>query len=75
MLIQAGGRPLQYEQEPAPSKTYTLLPDRFIEDAEVLRRWLARSVEHVSLLQRRSREDSEMSCACATAFCLKLLLV
>ena len=29
ILIEAGGRPLQCEQESGPSKTYTLLPDRF----------------------------------------------
>ena len=50
MLIEAGGRPLQYEQDSFPSKTYTLMPDRLIEDAEALRGWLARSVGHVSTL-------------------------
>ncbi len=38
-----GVKPLQYEPEDPPSKTYLLLPEAMLSDSEGLRTWMARS--------------------------------
>ena len=50
ILIRSGGKPLDDEPEDLHSGAHTLMPERLFEDKEVLHRWLARSVGHVSTL-------------------------
>ena len=38
-----GVRPLRYEPDDPPSKTYLLLPDAMLSDPDSLRSWIARS--------------------------------
>ena len=38
-----GVRPLRYEPDDPPSKTYLLLPDAMLSDSDSLRSWIARS--------------------------------
>ncbi len=39
-----GAKPLQYEPDQPPSKSYVVVPDGFFDDPGLLRAWIARSV-------------------------------
>ncbi len=44
LLSAPGARPLQYEAEMPPSKTYVVVPDAMLEDLDGLRFWIIKSV-------------------------------
>lgn len=39
-----GAKPLQYEPDQPPSKSYVVVPDGFLDDPGLLRAWITRSV-------------------------------
>jgi TfoX/Sxy family transcriptional regulator of competence genes len=44
MLLKIpGAKPLQYEPNSPPSKSYVVVPDRMLADRKALRDWIARS--------------------------------
>jgi TfoX/Sxy family transcriptional regulator of competence genes len=47
LLRVKGAKPLQYEPDSPPSKSYVVLPDTMLSDAKTLQAWLARSAAFV----------------------------
>ncbi len=45
LLTIAGSKPLQYEPDQPPSKSYVVAPESMLSDLDDLRMWIARSVE------------------------------
>ena len=43
LLAKPGARPLRYEPNQPPSKSYVVVPDTMLSDLAVLRRWIVRS--------------------------------
>jgi len=44
LLAVAGSRPLQYEPDQPPSKSYVVVPDAMLADRDALRSWIVASV-------------------------------
>ncbi len=56
LLALPGARPLRYEPDDPPSKTYTLVPDAMTRDSAALAPWIKESAAFVvTLVVRRSR--------------------
>jgi TfoX/Sxy family transcriptional regulator of competence genes len=51
-----GVKPLRYEPDDPPSKTYLLLPGAMLSDPDSLRSWMARSVSGLKPATRKSRK-------------------
>lgn len=49
-------KPLRYEPDDPPSKSYLLLPDATLSDPDSLRSWMARSVAGLKPTTRRPRK-------------------
>jgi TfoX/Sxy family transcriptional regulator of competence genes len=43
LLAEPGARPLRYEPDQPPSKSYVVVPETMLSDLDVLRRWIGRS--------------------------------
>ncbi len=43
LLAEPGARPLQYEPDQPPSRSYVAVPDAMLSDPDSLRRWIVRS--------------------------------
>jgi TfoX/Sxy family transcriptional regulator of competence genes len=52
-----GVRPLRYEPDDPPSKTYLLLPDAMLSDPDSLRSWMARSAAGLKPATRKPRKQ------------------
>ena len=44
LLAIAGSRPLQYQPDQPPSKSYVVVPEAMLSDAAALRAWMSRCV-------------------------------
>ena len=51
-----GVRPLRYEPEDPPSKSYLLLPDAMLSDPDSLRLWIARSAAGLKATTKKPRK-------------------
>ena len=51
-----GVKPLRYEPDDPPSKTYLLLPDAMLSDRDSLRSWIARSAAGLKPTARKPRK-------------------
>jgi TfoX/Sxy family transcriptional regulator of competence genes len=51
-----GVKPLRYEPDDPPSKTYLLLPDAMLSDRDSLRTWIARSAAGLKPTTRKPRK-------------------
>ena len=51
LLAEPSARPLRYEPDQPPSKSYVVVPEAMLSDPDVLRRWIVRSA--ASLPSRR----------------------
>jgi TfoX/Sxy family transcriptional regulator of competence genes len=49
-------KPLRYEPDDPPSKTYLLLPDAILSDPDTLRSWIARSAAGLKPTTRKPRK-------------------
>jgi TfoX/Sxy family transcriptional regulator of competence genes len=55
LLALPGARPLQYEPNSPPSKSYVCVPDALLDDPEALRAWIARAAEGMKGVVRKPR--------------------
>ena len=49
-------KPLRYEPDDPPSKSYLLLPDAMLSDPDSLRLWIARSEKGLKLTTKKPRK-------------------
>ena len=55
LLIEPGARPLQYEPDQPPSKTYVVVPEAMLSDADALRRWIIRCAAALTSKPKRTK--------------------
>lgn len=58
---EPGVKPLQYETDDPPSKTYLLLPEAILSDPDSLRLWIARSAAGLKPKAKRPPKKSMAS--------------
>ncbi len=46
-FVEAGAVPLRYEPDSPPSKTYLVVPEAMLGDADALRAWVVRAIDDV----------------------------
>lgn len=56
LLETAGVKPLQYEPNAPPSKSYLLLPDTILADPELLRGWMVRCAASLKRTPAKARK-------------------
>jgi len=56
LMAVPGARPLQYEPNSPPSKSYVVVPDAMLEDPAELRAWIMRGAEGVKAFVPKPRE-------------------
>ncbi len=58
LLTVQGSKPLQYEPDQPPSKSYVVVPESMLSDFDGLRNWIVRSAAGVAPKSARSRKKS-----------------
>ena len=56
LLALPGAKPLQYEPNAPPSKTYVVVPDSLLDDPAALRPWIVRGAEGLKHIVRKPRK-------------------
>jgi TfoX/Sxy family transcriptional regulator of competence genes len=56
LLRLKGAKPLQYEPDAPPSKSYVVVPDRMLSDPKTLQSWIAKSAAFVRAQEPRRRK-------------------
>jgi len=54
LLREPGAKPLQYEPDQPPSKTYVSLPPQIVDDDAELAQWVRRSADFVATLPAKA---------------------
>jgi TfoX/Sxy family transcriptional regulator of competence genes len=52
----AGAKPLQYEPNAPPSKSYVVVPDDMLDDPAALRPWIVRGAEGLKSIVKKPRK-------------------
>ena len=52
-----GAKPLQYEPNSPPSKSYVVVPDAMLEDPASLRAWIVRGAEGLKMIVKKPRKS------------------
>ena len=55
LLAEPGARPLQYEPDQPPSKSYVVLPQAMLSDPDTLRRWIVRCATTLTSKRERTK--------------------
>ena len=61
LLAVGGAKPLQYEPDQPPSKSYVVVPDSMLSDADELRTWVMRSAAALPASSARPRKPTRSS--------------
>jgi TfoX/Sxy family transcriptional regulator of competence genes len=56
MSALPGARPLRYEPDAPPSKSYVCAPDTMLDDLEALRAWIARGADGLKNIVKKPRK-------------------
>lgn len=55
LIAISGSKPLQYEPDQPPSKSYVVVPGTMLAETELLRSWLMRSANNLKPLVKRTK--------------------
>ncbi|WP_174301718.1 TfoX/Sxy family protein [Caulobacter sp. S45] len=61
LLAMAGAKPLQYEPDQPPSKSYVVVPEAMLSTSEPLRTWIVRSTSNLAAPGVRPRKQTRRS--------------
>jgi len=56
LLSLKGAKPLQYEPDSPPSKSYVVVPDTMLSDPKTLQSWIAKSAAFVRTQEPRRKK-------------------
>jgi TfoX/Sxy family transcriptional regulator of competence genes len=56
LLALPGAKPLQYEPNSPPSKSYVTVPEAMLDDRAALRAWIARGAEGLKMIVKTPRK-------------------
>lgn len=57
LLALPGARPVQYEPDQPPSKSYVCVPDAMLDDREALRDWIVRGADGLKAAPQKKRRN------------------
>jgi TfoX/Sxy family transcriptional regulator of competence genes len=61
LLATSGARPLRYEPDAPPSKSYVCVPDTMLDDPAALRSWIARGTAGLKNIAKAPRKRAPKS--------------